>query len=283
MIETRPSHAAKTPLPKPWYSGGLTTLYLGDCVETLARMPENSIDCIFADPPYRLSNGGISCHAGKVVSVNKGGWDKSEGIDADHEANLEWLAACRRVLHPNGSIWVSGTSHIIFSVGFALQSLGFRILNDIVWYKPNASPNLSCRYFTHSHETLLWAAKSVKSRHCFNYQAMRHANHGKQMRSLWTFERGSDLDDVWAISTPRPSEKTQGKHPTQKPLALLERVIAASTDESMTVLDPFVGSGTTCIAAMRLGRRSIGIDESAEFLDLARRRIAGDFPLAGDA
>ncbi|MEK7846257.1 MAG: site-specific DNA-methyltransferase, partial [Nitrospinota bacterium] len=150
----------------------------GDCIAILNQARENSVDMIFADPPYFLSNGGITCHAGKMVSVNKGKWDKSKGTIENHKFTLEWLKACQRVLKPNGTIWVSGTTHIIYSVGFAMQELGYKILNDIIWYKRNAPPNLSCRYFTHSTEIVLWAAKNEKSKHYFDYQLMKKINQG---------------------------------------------------------------------------------------------------------
>lgn len=143
-------------------------LFHGDCLDVLSGFPEKCIDMIFGDPPYFLSNNGITCHAGRMVSVNKGKWDRSKGVEADHEFVLQWLKICQRVLKDNGTIWVSGTMHNIYSVGFAMQEIGFKILNEICWFKPNASPNLSCRYFTHSHETLLWAAKSEKSKQKFN-------------------------------------------------------------------------------------------------------------------
>jgi site-specific DNA-methyltransferase (adenine-specific) len=136
-------------------------IYQGDCLEILAAIPENSVDLVFADPPYFLSNGGITCHAGRMVSVNKGDWDKSKGADANHDFNRAWLAACQRVLQPNGAIWVSGTAHVIHSVGFAMQQLGFKLLNDITWVKPNPPPNLSCRYFTHATETTFLPRGSV--------------------------------------------------------------------------------------------------------------------------
>jgi site-specific DNA-methyltransferase (adenine-specific) len=163
------------PLPKPVFRdpNHHIKIYQGDCLEILAAIPAGCVDLIFADPPYFLSNDGITCHAGKMVSVNKGAWDKSKGPDLDHEFNRAWLAACQRVLKPNGTIWVSGTSHVIHSVGFAMQQLGMKLLNDISWVKPNPPPNLSCRYFTHATETIIWAAKNKRSRHTFNYQLMR--------------------------------------------------------------------------------------------------------------
>src|SRR3989304_1541053 len=155
---------------KVFFNDPLQSVWLlkGNYIEVLGRARENSVDMIFADPPYFLSNGGITCHAGKMVSVNKGKWDQSKGIKENHQFNLEWLAACQRVLKPNGTIWVSGTTHIIHSIGYAMQELGYKILNDIIWYKRNAPPNLSCRYFTHSTELVLWAVKNNKGKHHFN-------------------------------------------------------------------------------------------------------------------
>ena len=239
-------------------------LYQGDCLELLALIPESSVDLVFADPPYFLSNGGITCHAGRMVSVNKGDWDKSKGPDANHEFNRAWLAACHRVLKPNGSIWVSGTAHVIHSVGFAMQQLGFKLLNDISWVKPNPPPNLSCRYFTHATETLIWAARDKKSRHTFNYKLMKETNRGKQMKS------------VWEIKPPEPWEKKFGKHPTQKPVALLERILLASSNEGDLVLDPFSGSGTTVLAALRTHRTAVGLELSYEYLTLTLQRLSSE-------
>jgi len=260
--------------PKVFYENGNAILYQGNCLDVISALPEASVDMIFADPPYNLSNGGITCHAGRMVSVNKGEWDKSEGIEKDHEFAINWLTACRRVLRDDGTIWVSGTMHKIYSVGFALQQIGFKLLNDISWFKPNASPNLSCRYFTHSHETVLWAAKSEKSKHKFNYQLMKQIAGGKQMRSLWMDINVEDEpQDIWSIPTPSGAEKKFGKHPTQKPLILIERIILASTDPGDTVLDPFTGSSTTGVAAIRYGRSFIGIDIDAEYLELSVKRL----------
>jgi len=252
-------------LPAPWFESpdGRFRLYQGDCLDLMPRMPEATFDLIFADPPYFLSNGGITCHAGKMVSVHKGKWDESKGAEADHAFTLRWLESCQRLLKPNGSIWVSGTAHIIHSVGYAMQQLGFKTLNDITWVKPNPPPNLSCRYFTHATETIIWAGRDKKCRHKFNYALMRRLNNNKQMTSVWTIE------------VPRREEKVFGKHPTQKSLALLERIIAASSDENDLVLDPFSGSGTTGIAAARLNRPYTGMDLDASFLDMATRRFLG--------
>lgn len=262
---------------KSYFKANDFVLYLGDSTELLKQLPENSVDMIFADPPYNLSNGGFSVHAGKRVSVNKGEWDKSKGFEDDYEFHKKWLAACRRVLKPEGTIWVSGTYHSIYQCGHALQSLGYHILNDISWFKPNASPNLSGRFFTASHETLIWARKDPKAKHIYNYKHMKNTewpedffkNSGKQMRSVWHIPEN---EDVWVEGTPRKEEKVFGKHPTQKPLALLERVVLASSDANNVILDPFTGSSTTGIAAVRYGRKFIGIDMHQEYLELSKKR-----------
>ncbi len=247
-------------------------LYKGDCIEVLNGLKENYFDMIFADPPYMLSNGGFTVHAGKRVSVNKGKWDESKGAKEDFEFHEKWIAACRRVLKPDGTIWISGTYHSIYACGFALQLQGFKILNDIAWFKPNASPNLSGRYFTASHETLIWARKDPKAKHTFNYKLMKTGdwngdflkNPGKQMRS------------VWAIGTPKAAEKTFGKHPTQKSLALLERIVLASTNKGARILDPFSGSSTTGIAAVKHGREFVGVDIDHKFLSLSKMRYQAE-------
>jgi site-specific DNA-methyltransferase (adenine-specific) len=258
--------AAVSPLPEPVFNDPKhhIRIYQGDCLDILARMPADCVDLIFADPPYFLSNNGITCHAGRMVSVNKGEWDRSRGADANHEFNRAWLAECQRVLKPNGTIWVSGTSHVIHSVGFAMQQLEFKLLNDISWVKPNPPPNLSCRYFTHATETIIWAAKNKKSRHKFNYALMKQTNGGKQMKS------------VWQIPPPEPWEKRFGKHPTQKPVALVKRVLLAASDEGDVVLDPFMGSGATALLALRTSRRVIGVEMIEEWVMLAVRRLCAD-------
>ena len=161
---------------RPYFMDGNFVLYHGDCLDILNQLPENSVDMIFADPPYNLSNGGFTVHAGRMVSVDKGLWDVSKGFLDDYEFHFRWLEACKRVLKPNGTLWVSGTYHSIYQCGHALQSLGYHILNDISWFKPNASPNLSCRFFTASHETIIWARKDKKAKHTFNYQEMKEGN-----------------------------------------------------------------------------------------------------------
>ena len=252
----------------------IVKLFEGSCLDILPTLPESSVDMIFSDPPYNLSNGGITCHAGRMVSVNKGNWDKSQGIEQDHAFAVQWLTACRRVLKDDGSIWISGTMHNIYSIGFALQQLDYKLLNDISWFKPNAAPNLSCRYFTHSHETLIWAAKSTKSKHKFDYHLMKQTAGGKQMRSLWKdISVEDEAQDIWSITTPKKTEKIFGKHPTQKPLELLERIILASTNSEDLILDPFTGSSTTGVAAIRNNRRFIGIDDNTEYLQLSVKRL----------
>jgi len=247
-------------------------LFLGDSIKLSKKINENSIDMIFADPPYFLSNGGITCMSGRMVSVDKGEWDKSNGVEENFKFNLDWLRECRRILKKDGTIWISGTSHIIYSIGYAMQVLGYKILNDIIWYKRNAPPNLSCRYFTHSTEIILWAAKSNKSKHYFNYKQMKELNENKQMRSIWNIE-DNDPENVWEISAPGKKEKESGKHPTQKPEELLKRIVLASTRKGDIILDPFNGSGTTGIAAYKLDRKYVGIDNNKDFLNLAIKRF----------
>ncbi|MBU6408870.1 MAG: site-specific DNA-methyltransferase [Verrucomicrobia bacterium] len=256
-------------------------LYHGNSLELLDAIytkygDDGRFDTVFADPPYFLSNGGISCHAGRMVKVDKGDWDKSRGPELNHEFNLEWLKRCQRVLKPNGTIWVSGTHHVIFSIGFAMQQLGFKILNDIAWEKPNPPPNLSCRYFTHSTETVLWAAKSEKSKHVFNYQEMRKVT-GKQMKTVWREEEfpigEEEMPLIWTMPAPSNGEKAFGKHPTQKPVALVERCILASTQPGDMVLDPFLGGGTTAVACARLKRGCVGIEWDKDYARLAKARV----------
>lgn len=244
-------------------------LYCDDCLKVLESVPDNTFDMIFADPPYMLSNDGISCQSGKVVSVNKGKWDKSQGLEKDFEFHKAWLSACHRVLKDNGTIWVSGTYHSIYSCGFAMQLLGYHILNDISWFKPNASPNMSCRFFTASHETLIWARKNKNSKHVFNYDLMKNGD----FPTDFIKKPNTQMRSVWAIGTPKLREKNFGKHPTQKPLALLERIVLASTNEGALILDPFMGSGTTGVAAIKHNRKFVGIEKEKEFIDLAEKRI----------
>ena len=254
---------------KPYFKKGDFVLYSGDSVELLDTLPENSIDMIFADPPYNLSNGGFSIHAGKMVSVNKGDWDKSKGFKDDYDFHYRWLEAAKRVLKPGGTLWVSGTYHSIYQCGHALQALDYHILNDVSWFKPNAAPNLSCRFFTASHETLIWARKDKKAKHTFNYDLMKDGEwNGDQLK-----KPGLQMRSVWSIGTPRPEEKKYGKHPTQKPLELLRRIVLSSTNKGDIIVDPFAGSSTTGIAAILHGRKFVGIDKEKKYLDLSIKRI----------
>ena len=256
------------------YHGGDYRLIEGDALDMLARLPPRSVDLIFADPPYNLSNGGTTCQAGRRVAVDKGEWDASRGLGADHDFNRRWLAACQRVLKPSGTMWVSGTQHVIYSIGFAMQELGFHLLNTVTWFKPNASPNLACRFFTHSTEILIWAGPSRQKplAHTFHYPEMKAQNGGKQMRDLWELT-DDEQGIVWRLPVPAKSEKREGRHPTQKPIALLDRVITASSSPGDLVLDPFCGSGTTGVVSLMRGRRFVGLDLDPGYLDLAARRI----------
>jgi site-specific DNA-methyltransferase (adenine-specific) len=231
----------------------------GDTFDLLPQF-NFKFDMIFADPPYFLSSGGISVQSGKVVCVDKGDWDKSMSQDDINAFNLKWLSLCREKLKDNGTIWISGTYHNIFSVAICLTQLGYKILNVITWAKTNPPPNISCRYFTYSTEFIIWARKKEKVGHYYNYELMRHINDGKQMT------------DVWRLPAIATWEKTCGKHPTQKPLGLLSRIIIASTESGDWILDPFAGSSTTGIAANLLGRRFLGIEREEEFAAMAKAR-----------
>ena len=249
---------------KPYYFSAAhdARIYKGNSLDLLPKLcAGDSPRVIFADPPYFLSGGGSTCHGGNRVSVNKGDWDKAQGIADIHAFNRRWLKVCQEIMHPDGTIWVSGTAHVIYSVGFAMQELGMKLLNTITWEKPNPPPNLSCRYFTHATETILWAARDSSSKHLFNYGDMKKENGGKQMKS------------VWRLSAPGKREKLHGKHPTQKPIALLDRILRASANSGDLVVDPFNGSGTTGVAALNLGMRYIGVDREKKYLDLSRSRL----------
>ncbi len=235
-------------------------LYQGDSMKIIEQLPDNSIDAIFADPPYFLSNGGISVQSGKQVCVDKGDWDKGGTPEHIYNFNKQWLSLCRPKLKDNGTIWVSGTHHNIFVVQRCLQELGYKILNVITWQKSDPPPNLSCKYFNFSTELVIWARKHEKKTHKFNYETMKQLNGGSQMT------------DVWRIPAVGMWEKTCGKHPTQKALRLLYRIILASTNEGGTILDPFAGSSTTGIAANLLGRKFIGIEQNKVFVELSKRR-----------
>lgn len=235
------------------------TLIQGDCVETLSKF-KFGFDMIFADPPYFLSNGGISCQSGQVVCVDKGEWDKPSTPKEMDAFNMKWLSACRDHMKDNATIWISGTHHNIFSVQQQLLKLGFKILNVITWAKTNPPPNISCRYFTYSTEFIIWARKSPKVAHYYNYDLMKQLNGDKQMT------------DVWHLPAIGRWEKSCGKHPTQKPLGVLARLIQASTQPGAWILDPFSGSATTGIAANLLGRRYLGLEKEEEYLSMSKAR-----------
>lgn len=237
-------------------------LIYNDIFKAIKKVEDKSIDMIFADPPYFLSSDGITCSGGKMVSVNKGEWDKTLSINEKHKFNKKWIKECYRILKDNGTIWISGTLHNIYSIGMALEEEEFKIINNITWQKTNPPPNLACKTFTHSTETILWARKDLKNiKYTFNYEIMKKLNNNKQMK------------DVWTTSLTKPSEKKQGKHPTQKPLEILDKIILASTNENDLVLDPFCGSSTTGISAVRLNRRYIGIDNEKEYLEISKKRF----------
>ena len=235
------------------------TLIQGDCVETLSKF-RFGFYMVFADPPYFLSGGGISYQSGKVVCVDKGEWDKPTTTEEMDAFNLRWLSAVREHMKNDATIWVSGTHHNIFSVQQQLLKLGFKILNVITWAKTNPPPNVSCRYFTYSTEFIIWARKSPRVPHFFNYRLMKELNGDKQMTDVWRLP----AIGVW--------EKTCGKHPTQKPLGVLARLIQASTEPGAWILDPFSGSATTGIAANLLGRRYLGLETEEKFLGMSRAR-----------
>ncbi|VBB48419.1 Modification methylase MboIB [uncultured Paludibacter sp.] len=245
----------------PYYISEDKSFYIlhGDTMRLLPEF-EHKFDMVFADPPYFLSNNGLTIQSGKIVSVNKGIWDKSNGFEFINDFNRQWLSLVRNKMKDNATIWISGTMHNIFSIGQILTTLGFKILNVVTWEKTNPPPNFSCRYFTHSTEQIIWARKSEKVPHYFNYDLMKQLNGNKQMK------------DVWKLPAIATWEKTCGKHPTQKPLSVLTRLILASTKPNAWILDPFTGSSTTGIAANLSNRRFLGIDLEEEFLNISRNR-----------
>lgn len=236
-------------------------IYNGDALEILKTIPENSIDLVFADPPYGLAKKkGLGWKYSKHITLQET-WDmftKDEFFDF----NLRWITESLRVLRPGGSFWVCGSFHNIYQIGFILQHLNAKINNSIIWFKPNAQPNITRRMFTESTEQLIWAAKNHSNKKwVFNYEVMRALNKGKQMRNLWEIPL-----------TPK-KEKWAGEHPTQKPMELLKRIILACTNEGETVLDPFLGSGTTSVAAEYFGRNSIGIEKNPDYIPLIKKRM----------
>ncbi|MDR2707102.1 MAG: site-specific DNA-methyltransferase [Planctomycetaceae bacterium] len=246
---------------KPYFKSDDNNFYLlhGDTFELLPQF-DFKFDMVFADPPYFLSNGGLTIQNGQIVSVNKGNWDKSLGFEYINEFNRKWLSLVRDKMKEDATIWISGTMHNIFSVGQILTELGFKILNVITWEKTNPPPNFSCRYFTYSTEQIVWARKNEKVPHYFNYELMKELNADKQMK------------DVWKLPAIQSWEKSCGKHPTQKPLSVLTRLILASTKPNAWILDPFTGSSTTGISANLSNRRFLGIDKESDFLEISKNR-----------
>ncbi len=246
---------------KTYFSSKDKNFYLlkGDNTILLPKI-NHKFDMVFADPPYFLSNDGLTIKSGKIVSVNKGKWDKSKGFEFIHAFNKKWLTLIRDKMKEDATIWISGTMHNIFNIGQVLTELNFKILNVVTWEKTNPPPNFSCRYFTHSTEQVIWARKNTKVPHYFNYELMKELNGGKQMK------------DVWRLPAIAKWEKSCGKHPTQKPLSLLSRLILASTKRDAWILDPFTGSSTTGIAANLLNRRFLGIDLEEDYLEISKNR-----------
>jgi modification methylase len=251
----------------------LDRIIVGDCIEALGRLPEASIDLVFADPPYnlQLNNELLRPDNSRVDGVDDD-WDKFGSFAAYDAFTRDWLSACRRVLKPSGSLWVIGSYHNIFRVGATLQDLGFWMLNDVIWRKTNPMPNFRGRRFTNAHETLIWASTGPKARYTFNYESMKALNEDLQMRSDWLFPICSGAERL-------KQDCGRKTHPTQKPEALLHRVILASSHAGDVVLDPFLGSGTTAVAAKRLGRHFIGIERETAYADAAEARLKALAPL----
>jgi len=246
---------------EPYFKSNDKKFYLlkGDTMDLLPKI-DHKFDMVFADPPYFLSNDGLSIQSGKIVSVNKGKWDKSKDYDYVNDFNRKWLKEVREKMKDDATIWISGTMHNIFSIGQILTELDFKILNIITWQKTNPPPNFSCRYFTFSTEQIIWARKSKKVPHYYNYELMKQLNGDKQMK------------DVWQLPAIAKWEKSCKKHPTQKPLSVLTRIIMASSKPNAWILDPFAGSSTTGIASNLANRRYLGIDQETEFLEISKNR-----------
>lgn len=247
---------------RPYYEtkSGDFILYKGDCNRVLPKI-ETKVDLIFADPPYFLSSGGNTIHSGEIVSVNKGEWDKSKSLKQMLTFNKRWLTKSRQILDNNGTIWISGTKHNIFSIIQSIELLNYKLLNVIVWEKTNPPPNFYTKIFKHSTEYIVFARKSEKHTHTFNSDLLKQINNGKR------------FSEVWRMPSIEKWEKSYGKHKTQKPINILARLILASTNEGDVVLDPFSGSASTGIAANLLGRKYIGIEKEKDFLDLSIKRI----------
>ena len=252
------------------------SIYIGDCVKIMQSLPKGSVDCIFADPPYNLQlNGELHRPNNTRVDGVDDAWDQFDSLQVYDEFTRQWLTEARNLLKPDGSIWVIGSYHNIFRLGYIMQDLGFWILNDIIWRKANPMPNFRGRRFTNAHETLIWASKSKESKYHFNYDAMKALNEDLQMRSDWYLPLCTGAERL---------KDAQGDkaHPTQKPESLLARVLLSSTKKGDTVLDPFFGTGTTGAVAKKLGRFYIGIERDKKYAAFAKERIGAIDPLADD-
>jgi modification methylase len=260
--------------PQPQKANWLDTIMKGDCVAAMDRLPEKSVDLVFADPPYNLQlNGDLHRPDQSKVDAVDNDWDQFDSFAAYDAFTRAWLLAVRRILKPNGAIWVIGSYHNIFRVGSTLQDLGFWILNDVVWRKTNPMPNFRGRRFQNAHETLIWASRDQNAKsYTFNYDAMKAANDDVQMRSDWLFPICTGAERL-------KNDNGDKLHPTQKPEALLARVMLASTKPGDVVLDPFFGSGTTGAVAKRLGRHFVGIEREQDYIDAANERIAAVTPM----
>lgn len=233
-------------------------LYNEDCLKRLKLIKQNSVDMIFADPPYFLSNDGLSISNGKIVSINKGEWDKPKNYINTLEFTNEWLSECFRILNKSATIWVTGTKHNIFDIYNIMKKIGFTIINIIIWHKIDPPPLIYKNKFRFSYEFIIWGKKGKL--HYFNYDYTYKINH-------------EEMHDVWNLPSVSKREKIYGKHPTQKPECLLERIILCCTKENDIILDPFMGSGTTCVVAKRYKRRYIGIEKEKEYFEIAKRRL----------
>ena len=262
----------------PVRSDWLDTILKGDCISALEKLPENSVDVLFADPPYNLQlDGDLHRPDQSRVDAVDNDWDQFDSFQAYDAFTRAWLLAARRVLKPSGTIWVIGSYHNIFRVGASLQDLGFWILNDVIWRKTNPMPNFRGRRFQNAHETMIWASLDQKAKgYTFNYEALKAANDDVQMRSDWLFPICTGAERL-------KNDEGNKVHPTQKPEALLARVLAASTKPGDVVLDPFFGSGTTGAVAKRMGRHFVGIEREQDYIDAALKRIAGVEPLGAAA
>lgn len=258
---TKNTDVAQTALP-------LDTILAGDCIDVMNSLPEGSVDLIFADPPYNLQlRGDLHRPDNSKVDAVDNDWDQFSSFAAYDEFSRAWLKAARRILKPNGAIWVIGSYHNIFRVGTALQDAGFWILNDVIWRKSNPMPNFRGKRLTNAHETMIWAGKSDASKYTFNYEALKELNEGIQMRSDWVLPICNGNERL-------KNAEGQKAHPTQKPESLLHRILVGSTKPGDVILDPFFGTGTTGAVAKKLGRHFIGVEREAEYREVAEKRIA---------